>query len=251
MNRQVVSRLSQLHLAPTESAKQNLLKEGFPEAQILVVGNTVIDALLQVVESIKKSPGTPGSIQEGLFISEFPKEDDSCHHSSSRKLWKRSYQYLPSHCQSGPNPPGRPICNSGGLFNPQVKKTVYKFLDSVKNVHLIEPQDYIAFAYLMMKSHLILTDSGGIQEEAPALGKPVLVLRETTERPEAVKAHCAVLVGTSQKKIVESLEKLLDDSSFYKKMSQAQSPFGDGTASQQIVKHFKKLAAARQRPGKP
>lgn len=240
MNRQVVGRMADLHLCPTERAKSNLLQEGIRESQILVTGNTVIDALLSVIGRIETSASLKSEL-EGLFHYLDPKKKmvlvtthrresfgdgllQICAAISTIAQSRNDVEFvLPVH------------------LNPNVKDVIHQHLSGIDNVHLIEPQEYVPFSYLMMKSFLLLTDSGGIQEEAPALGKPVLVLRETTERPEAIEAGCAQLVGTSQEKIKASLLELLDSPESYKKMSHSRNPFGDGMACQKILTYFQSL----------
>lgn len=240
MNRQVVGRIADLHLCPTEQAKSNLVQEGIPDSQILVTGNTVIDALLSVVAKIKASPSLKAQL-ESLFPFLDPKKKmvlvtthrresfgegliQTCAAISAIAQTRDDVEFvIPVH------------------LNPNVKDVIHLHLSGIKNIHLIEPQEYLPFSYLMMQSYLLLTDSGGIQEEAPALGKPVLVLRNTTERPEAIEAGCARLVGTSQSKIKDSLIELLDNTEIYKKMSRSHNPFGDGTACEKILNYFQTL----------
>lgn len=233
VNRRVTSVVADLHFAPTPAAKRNLLNEGAAADSIVVTGNTVIDALEGVIEQIE----TDAQLAESL-ASRFPFLDASrrmilitghrrenfgagfeqiCH--ALRRLAERDDVQLvyPVH------------------LNPNVREPVNRILGTCDRVHLIEPQDYLPFVYLMKRSHLIVTDSGGVQEEAPSLGKPVLVMRNTTERPEAVEAGTVKLVGTDTDCIVGETVGLLDDESTYQAMSRAHNPYGDGQAARRIV----------------
>jgi len=233
-NRKLVSCISNYHFAPTIEAKGNLLAEGVNESDIIVTGNTVIDALLLVQSMIT----TDDKLTEKLRIH-FPMLD-----------YERRMILITGHRRENFGDGLKRICESIQILadkyqdvdfiypvhlNPKVREPVNEFLSSNSNIYLIEPQGYIEFVYLMIKSHLILTDSGGIQEEAPALGKPVLVMRDTTERPEAVTAGTVKLVGTDVEKIIESVEILLLDDEEYSRMSQAHNPYGDGTAVKRII----------------
>ena len=247
INRQVTTRVTDLHFAPTESARQNLLAESIPDSSIYVTGNTVIDALLTVVDKVRQ-PGARKSI-EADFISRFPALRDVFVSPSAtipRKLILvtghrrenfgegfesicRALQHIAS------NHPDVEIVYPAHL-NPNVQEPVNRILAGVPSVHLIGPLDYLPFVYLLDRAHLVITDSGGVQEEAPSLGKPVLVMRETTERPEAVDAGTVKLVGTDPDKIIAETTVLLTDPTEYKKMSQAHNPYGDGKACPRIIK---------------
>ncbi|MEL7387839.1 MAG: UDP-N-acetylglucosamine 2-epimerase (non-hydrolyzing), partial [Pseudomonadota bacterium] len=224
-NRRLTGVLTKYHFAPTETSKQNLLKENFCEEGISVTGNTVIDALLMVQEKIQKD----AKLNEELR-SEFP------FLSSTRKLI-----LVTGHRRESFGGGFERICEALATIanqhpdvqilypmhlNPNVREPVNRILSKVTNVHLIEPQQYLPFVYLMAEADVILTDSGGIQEEAPSLGKPVLVMRDTTERPEAVDAGTVKLVGTDVDKIVSSVTLLLTDEKEYAKMSFAHNPYG-------------------------
>lgn len=231
--RQVTDRLSDLCFAPTANAAENLLQEHIALSKIVVTGNTVVDALLMAQTRIAS-----GTVLEAKLRQEFSFLDES------KKLILVTGHRRESFGEGFKN-----ICR--GLaklasrsdveilypvhLNPNVKQPVYELLGALGNVHLIEPQEYPAFVYLMARSHLILTDSGGIQEEAPSLGKPVLVMRENTERPEAVEAGTVRLVGTNPDKIEGAVLELLDSPLVYYRMAQAHNPYGDGTASEQIM----------------
>jgi UDP-N-acetylglucosamine 2-epimerase (non-hydrolysing) len=232
-NRKITSCVVDLHFAPTEIARQNLLNEGVDNQTIKVTGNTVIDALRWVSDKIESSP----ELNERL-AERFPFLD------ASKKLVLVTGHRRENFGQGFENICAalRELAGRDDIeilypmhLNPNVREPVKKYLSDLGNVHLIEPQDYLPFVYLMNRAHIILTDSGGIQEEAPSLGKPVLVMRNTTERPEAVDAGTVKLVGTDTNRIINAVVELLDDSSLYQTMSVAYNPYGDGTASKQIL----------------
>lgn len=232
LNRQLASKIARFHFAPTRIAYGNLISEGVSEANIKITGNTIIDALLIVNDLIKEN---------GYQILDFPKYD-------------RKMILVTGHRRENFGDGFLNICialkelallypNIDIVYpvhmNPNVQVPVYKILQNLKNVYLIEPLDYEPFVELMSKSFLILTDSGGIQEEAPSLGKPVLVMRETTERPEAVEAGTVKLVGADKDRIVQAVCSLIEDDTLYYKMSRAHNPYGDGQACKKIVEFFK------------
>lgn len=234
INRKLTSQIADFHFAPTEQARKNLLKEGIRK-NVFVVGNTVIDALLKGISIINKGD------QKNFKSYFFPIDMTS------------KIILVTAHRRESFGKPFENICNAikeiavknpevNIVFpvhlNPNVRKPVYEILNGLANVHLLEPLDYPYLIWLMNKSFIILTDSGGIQEEAPSLNKPVLVLRERTERIEGIKSNTAKLVGTSKKKIVDSTEKLLHDPSLYLSMSKSINPYGDGLASKRIVEYF-------------
>ncbi|MBX3168091.1 MAG: UDP-N-acetylglucosamine 2-epimerase (non-hydrolyzing) [Candidatus Eremiobacteraeota bacterium] len=236
MNRRLLSQLTDLHFAPTDSSCENLLKEGFAKEKIVITGNTVTDALLSIAAGLPD--GLPAELPQ---ISP-----------------EKRMILVETHRRENLGTPMQEICtalrtlvndftNCEIIFsvhkNPKVREVVFPALQGVERVHLIEPVDYPTLIRLMRASTLILTDSGGIQEEAPSLGKPVLVLRKTTERPEGVHAGVAKLVGTDQSVIVSEASRLLSDSQAYRAMSQVASPYGDGRAAERI------LAAIRHRFG--
>jgi len=238
-NRKLVSCITKYHFAPTLEAKNNLLDEGVTSENIFVTGNTVIDALLMVKQKIVDSDSKKLELQ-----NLFPML------SKERKM-----VLITGHRRENFGEGFKRICDSilnlskthqdvDFLYpvhlNPRVREPVNRLLSSSKNIHLIEPQGYVEFVYLMMESYLILTDSGGIQEEAPALGKPVLVMRNTTERPEAVNAGTVKLVGTDTEKIVSSVNKLLVDADAYSLISGAHNPYGDGKAVSRILEVISK-----------
>ncbi|MGN6232758.1 MAG: non-hydrolyzing UDP-N-acetylglucosamine 2-epimerase [Trinickia sp.] len=234
LNRRVTDAVSSWLFAPTEQAKHNLFSEGAPGSQVVLTGNTVIDALLQVKRKLDHDASLAGSI-----AARYPFLDPS-----------RRLILVTGHRRESFGEPFKHFCEALRQIalshddvqlvypvhlNPNVRTPVNAILSDQPNVHLIDPQDYLPFVYLMSKAYLIITDSGGIQEEAPALGKPVLVTRETTERPEAVRAGTARLVGTDTDRIVSEVRGLLDDRSQYVAMAHANNPYGDGHASERIV----------------
>ncbi|MGE0112811.1 non-hydrolyzing UDP-N-acetylglucosamine 2-epimerase [Aquabacterium sp.] len=236
MNRKITGAVADLHFAPTAASQANLLAEGVPAAAIHVTGNTVIDALLAVVEKLKTSAALQAELAERFgFLDASKKLILVTGHR--RENFGEGFQNI---CHAladvAERHPDVEILYPVHL-NPNVRQPVNDILAArgLSNVHLIEPVDYLPFVYLMNRSHLIITDSGGVQEEAPSLGKPVLVMRETTERPEAVAAGTVKLVGTSRDEIVRQCERLLTDSDAYLAMSRAHNPYGDGQAVARIV----------------
>ena len=234
MNRKLTSTMSRYHFAPTEKARHNLLSESLQDENIFVTGNTVIDSLLHVVDGIS----TNASLLEKLR-AKFSFIDPNKRLILVTGHRRESFGGgLLSICQALKSI----VENHNDVeivypvhLNPNVQVPVTQILGKVPGIHLIEPQDYVDFVYLMSISYLIVTDSGGIQEEAPSLGRPVLVTRDTTERPEAVTAGTVELVGTNTNAIVAAVNRLLTDQVAYKKMCQAHNPYGDGTAAAKIV----------------
>ena len=242
-NRQITGILASYHFAPTTTSRGNLLKEDKDEAAILVTGNTVIDALFLALDKIENNKELKSDIIKNINTQY--KLDDS------KKLILVTGHRRENFGQGFIN-----ICealktlalNNSDIdivypvhLNPNVQKPVNKLLSSVSNVHLIAPLQYEAFLYLMSKSYFIITDSGGVQEEAPSLGKPVLVMRDTTERPEALDAGTVKLVGTNSGMIIKEAQMLLDDDVEYEKMSKAHNPYGDGKACEKIVEFIKEI----------
>lgn len=228
MNRRLTTVLADLHFAPTPAARKNLISEGVPAGRIHVTGNTVIDALLSVA-------GRPWTFDDA-FLSTVGMND-------------RRMILVTAHRRENWGEPMSRICEAikrivaefGDIEvvfavhrNPVVRETVYPALEGVERIHLIEPPDYVPFVHLLKRAHLVLTDSGGVQEEAPSLGKPVLVMRNTTERPEGVEAGTAKLIGTETDKIFGATAKLLSDGNAYNAMAKAVNPYGDGSASERI-----------------
>jgi UDP-N-acetylglucosamine 2-epimerase (non-hydrolysing) len=233
-NRQLTSVLARLHFAPTETSRRNLLQENVPAARIHVTGNTVIDALLAVQRKFESSRAlADGMLQRFDFLREDRRMVLITGHR--RENFGDGFERI---CQAirslGNRHPDTDFVYPVHL-NPNVREPVMRLLSGAPNIHLIEPQDYLPFVYLMMRSTVILTDSGGIQEEAPSLGKPVLVMRDTTERPEAVEAGTVRLVGTDTQAIVDGVNELLTDRQAYERMSFAHNPYGDGRACARIV----------------
>jgi UDP-N-acetylglucosamine 2-epimerase (non-hydrolysing) len=233
MNRQLTSRIADYNFAPTQRSKQNLLNEGIVDTSIMVTGNTVIDALLwaqeklktyedneihnlkQIIDSTKKILLVTGHRRENFGDGFF----NICTAIKQLAEENKDLQIIyPVH------------------LNPNVQKPVYDLLNNISNVQLITPLSYPAFVWLMSQSYLILTDSGGVQEEAPSFGKPVLVMRSVTERPEAVEAGTVKIVGTDKEKIVSSITSLLKEHSLYERMSMTHNPYGDGKACKRIIK---------------
>ncbi|MFT6985267.1 MAG: UDP-N-acetylglucosamine 2-epimerase (non-hydrolyzing) [Psychromonas sp.] len=233
-NRRLTSAITQLHFAPTESAKANLLREGISADNIEVTGNTVIDALMQVTSKLKNNTQLSSTLAD-----KFPQLDANKKlilvTGHRRESFGGGFERI---CEALADIASR-HSNVQIIYpvhlNPNVREPVNRILCNLDNIHLIEPQDYLPFVYLMDKAHLILTDSGGIQEEAPSLGKPVLVMRDVTERPEAVAAGTVQLVGTDKNNIINTVEKLLQDEVIYSRMSRAHNPYGDGQSCQKII----------------
>lgn len=236
MNRRVTSILAGLHFAPTEQSRDNLLREGIEPESILVTGNTVIDALLDVIQLIDSSPQLLSKFKEQFSFLE-PRRRTILVTGHRRESFGKRFENICYALLEMSRREDVQIVYPAHL-NPNVQKPVKRILGAAQNVHLIEPLDYLSFVYLMKESFLILTDSGGVQEEAPSLGKPVLVMREKTERPEGVAAGTAKLVGTSTERIVEEASLLLDAQDEYEKMASTHNPYGDGHASQRIVKRI-------------
>lgn len=241
-NRKLTGAITKLHFAPTQTSQQNLLNEAVSADDIVITGNTVIDALLQVVDKVKTDSALISTLK-----AKFPELDETKklilvtgHRRESfgggfERICEALVEIATAH-------PDTQILYPMHL-NPNVREPVNRILKNVDNVHLIEPQDYLPFVYLMNQAHIIVTDSGGVQEEAPSLGKPVLVMRDTTERPEAVEAGTVKLVGTDKACIVNEVNNLLTNAEEYQSMSRAHNPYGDGKACERIVakikQHFK------------
>jgi len=249
VNRRLTAGIADLHFAPTAGARQNLLAEGVPAERIHVTGNTVIDALLQTVGRLRSDATLRQAVAERL-----PSLDPA-----------RRLVLVTGHRRESFGAGFERICRALARLaqrqdvevvypvhlNPNVQQPVHRFLGGLDNVHLIEPMDYLPFVALMDAATVIVTDSGGIQEEAPSLGKPVLVMRDVTERPEAVEAGTVKLVGTDVDRIVTECERLLDDPDAYRQMSRAHNPYGDGLAARRIVDGIVQahgLACVREAP---
>lgn len=232
-NRKLTGALTTLHFAPTATSKQNLLNEGIKESSIEITGNTVIDALLEVVAKLDSNQQLQQAFREQFSFLNAEKKlilVTGHRRESFGGGFERICQALVDTAKAHPD---TEILYPVHL-NPNVREPVNRLLQGINNVHLIEPLDYLPFVYLMNRAHIILTDSGGIQEEAPSLGKPVLVMRDTTERPEAVEAGTVKLVGTKVSAIRDNLDALLNDEHAYTVMSRAHNPYGDGQACARI-----------------
>lgn len=246
MNRQITGRIAEYDFAPTPLSRDNLLKENVSADKIRVTGNTVIDALYMVVDKIKNS-----ILLEGTIISELKKSG----YDISRLRNGKKLVLITGHRRENFGEGFISMCNAIKTLtekypevdfvypmhlNPNVRKPIHEVfgedLSNLGNMFFIEPLEYLSFVYLMEKSNIVLTDSGGIQEEAPGLGKPVLVMRDTTERPEALEAGTVKLVGTDYDKIVKEVSALIEDREYYDSMSKAVNPYGDGKACERIVK---------------
>ena len=232
INRQLTSRLADIHFAPTEKNRDSLIQENIPPEKIFVTGNTVIDALQWVLKNIPEPvwdlPFHPSN-KRMILVTGHRRENfgegfqNICKAIKTLAVKNPNVEFVyPVH------------------LNPNVQKPVTTLLANQGNIHLIEPLDYQKFIHFMNRSYFILTDSGGVQEEAPSIGKPVLVMRDTTERPEAVEAGTVMLVGTDQNQIVKNSQKLIDDKTHYQSMSFSHNPYGDGTASEKITNVFQK-----------
>lgn len=239
MNRRVTGTLAGYHFAPTQNAHDNLVKEGIEANRICITGNTVIDALFMTVEKLRHDPNLKWDIEERYSFL----------HPSKKMI------LVTAHRRENFGEPFESICHALKQtaerddvelvypvhLNPNVQEPVKRILSGMKNVHLLEPLDYLDFVYLMNRCDVVITDSGGIQEEAPALGKPVLVMRDTTERPEGIDAGTVKLVGTDQDSIVANVFQLLDDERAYQTMSSAQNPYGDGKAAERILDFLSRI----------
>lgn len=245
MNRQITGRIATYHFAPTSLSKQNLLAENIKEEAVTVTGNTVIDALYMVVDKIKNDKELDAELEDTLKTSGY----DIKRLKNGKKL-----VLITGHRRENFGDGFISMCRAIQTLtkkypdvdfvypmhlNPNVRKPIHEIwgedLSNLCNMFFIEPLEYLSFVYLMEKSSIVLTDSGGIQEEAPGLGKPVLVMRDTTERPEALKAGTVKLVGTDYDKIVTEVSSLLDNQMYYDEMSKAVNPYGDGKACERIV----------------
>lgn len=242
MNRLITGRIASVHFSPTPLSRENLLKENVDDSKIVVTGNTVIDALQMVVERLQLNQELNQEVSKRILQMGY---------DTNRLCEDKRMVLITGHRRENFGTGFLNICHAiknlaekypnvdfvyPMHLNPNVRKPVLEILgESVENVFLIEPLDYLPFVYMMQQSTLILTDSGGVQEEAPGLGKPVLVMRDTTERPEAVEAGTVLLVGTNREKIEQGVSMLLDNAECYRRMSEAVNPYGDGKACNRIV----------------
>ena len=236
INRQFIGRLAEYHFAPTNNSRLNLLKEGIQDEKIIVTGNTVIDSLFYGLEKLNsfenseivKLKRSIQSDKELILVTGHRREN---HGEGIRNVCKAIMEIAHNYPNVLIVYPVHP--------NPKIMGPVYELLQDTKNIFLVEPLSYPAFIWLMNRSKIILTDSGGLQEEAPSLGKPVLVMRETTERPEALILGTVKLVGTNKKRIIKEISRLLKNPKEYEKISKAQNPYGDGDACLKIVNKLK------------
>jgi UDP-N-acetylglucosamine 2-epimerase (non-hydrolysing) len=233
-NRKLTGALTKYHFAPTVTSQQNLLDENYAQENIVVTGNTVIDALLMVKEKIDQDVGLNATLAASFPMLDKAKKMilvTGHRRESFGGGFERICEALAITAKRYPN---AQILYPMHL-NPNVREPVNRILNGIDNIYLIDPQQYLPFIYLMTRAHIILTDSGGIQEEAPSLGKPVLVMRDTTERPEAVDAGTVKLVGTNVEVMASAINELMDNEEAYKKMSFAHNPYGDGNAAKKII----------------
>ncbi len=246
-NRKLTGTLAQYHFAPTDKAAQNLTKEGVAADQIYITGNTVIDAIFYIIEKIKEQPSLENeakrSIQKAGFNGDLDKETLLVTGHRRENFGTGFVNICKGLQQIAQDHPRTQIIYPVHL-NPNVQEPVQDILGDIKNIHLIDPLDYLSFVYLMDRSKFILTDSGGIQEEAPSLGKPVLVMRDITERPEAIKAGTVKLVGTDTERIIKECKRLLTDEAYFNDMSKRHNPYGDGKASNRIGEALLELKLA-------
>jgi len=238
-NRKLTGALTNFHFAPTETSKDNLLKENYSEADIYVTGNTVIDALLMIVDKLNNDQNLQLEMEANFpYLNEFDRLVLVTGHR--RESFGGGFERICEALVEVARANTKDLILYPVHLNPNVQEPVNRILAGINNIKLIEPQSYLPFVYLMNRSYLILTDSGGIQEEAPSLGKPVLVMRDTTERPEAVIAGTVKLVGTEKNLIISEIQVLLDDQVSYQSMSRAHNPYGDGKARERILNSLEK-----------
>jgi UDP-N-acetylglucosamine 2-epimerase (non-hydrolysing) len=238
LNRQITSRIADIHFAPTKWAAANLLAEKIAPKDIVTTGNTVIDALFFGLEKVDNGYSGRDIDYVKSIVDNQKKIILITGHR--RENFGDGFEQLCVAIKEIATDKSLQIIYPVHL-NPNVQEPVNRILSDIENVKLINPADYPAFIYLMKKAHIIITDSGGVQEEAPSLGKPVLLMRETTERPEAIDAGTVILVGTDKEKIVSNCKRLLADETLYSKMSKSHNPYGDGNASIFIANYFKEL----------
>lgn len=242
MNRSVTGVVSHLHFAPTTTSRDNLLRENKKKDSIVITGNTVIDALLFSVNKVNSTNFTDAAITELKTLLNPQKRLILVTGHRRENHGQGFINICEALRQIALENPDTQIIYPVHL-NPNVQKPVYELLADIDNISLIAPLSYPAFVWLMEKSYLIITDSGGVQEEAPSLGKPVLVMRDTTERPEAVDAGTVVLVGTDKEKIITAATRLLNDTEAYEQMGRLHNPYGDGKACGRIVNHILEISS--------
>ena len=234
INRKLTASIARFHFSPTNSAKENLINEGIQSNRIVVTGNTVIDALFSVREMIENDLQLSNKLEFSFPAINFSKRIILVTGHRRENFGEGFESICHALSQLACDRPNMEIIYPVHL-NPNVQIPVNRYLSKYQNIHLLKPLDYVHFVFLMLRSSIILTDSGGIQEEAPSLGKPVLVMRNTTERPEALSAGTVKLVGTNPTTILQSINQLLDDQIVYQKMSRASNPYGNGSASEVIL----------------
>ena len=239
-NRQLTGKIADYHFAPTILSQKNLLQENIKNNNIIVTGNTVIDALLFGIEKVNSTNFKDNEIEDLKEILDFNKKIILVTGHRRENHGEGLLNICSALKQIAENNKETQIIYPVHL-NPNVEKPVYELLSEIDNIILVKPLAYAAFIWLMEKSYLIITDSGGIQEEAPSLGKPVLVTRDTTERPEAVEEGTVLLVGTDTKKIINETQKLISDAAYYKTLSMLHNPYGDGNATSRIVNFIKEI----------
>ena len=241
-NRQITGVLANYHFAPTLTSQENLLRENKDKSSIIVTGNTVIDALFLALEKIENNKALEQQIKQQILDLNYNIVDNKKIILVTGHRRENHGQGFINICEAlktiALNNPNIDIVYPVHL-NPNVQKPVKEILSNMSNIYLIEPLQYEQFIYMMNKSYFIITDSGGVQEEAPSLGKPVLVMRDTTERPEALEAGTVKLVGVNTELIIHEAQKLLDNKEEYEKMSKAHNPYGDGKASEKIINFIK------------
>tara|TARA_B100000287_G_C20647490_1_gene785655 strand:+ start:708 stop:1847 length:1140 start_codon:yes stop_codon:yes gene_type:complete len=242
-NRQITTKLSDLHFAPTKESKKNLISEGVSKDKIYITGNTVIDALFLTLEQIEINDDLLNKVSQDLnelLPFDWNKDKFILITGHRRENFGKGFEEITQALKELAKKHPEIHFVYPVHLNPNVQKPVKSVLQDLDNIHLIEPLYYEAFIFLLKHTYLVLTDSGGIQEEAPSLGKPVLVMRDKTERPEAIEAGTVILVGTSKETIIQKVEELLTNKDLYENMSKSHNPYGDGKASQRIIKSIKK-----------
>ena len=243
-NRQITSKITKWHFAPTKISKKNLLSDGIDKSSITITGNTVIDALnwiLTRIDNDKNRQQNLNNILNAVLPFNWKNENFVLVTAHRRENFGDGFFEICSAVKELALKYPKIHFVYPVHLNPNVSRIVYRLLKGIKNIHLIKPLEYESFIYLLKHSYLVLTDSGGIQEEAPSLGKPVLVMRETTERPEAIEAGTVEIVGSNKKKIVKRVSRLLNNKKHYQKMSRAHNPYGDGLACKRIVDVLQKI----------
>lgn len=241
MNRRLTSVLATFHFAPTEKARENLLKQAICESTIAVTGNTAIDALMQTSERIRNGeliPAISDELRSAIAVS----KEMVLITGHRRENFGDGFLNICTAIKKSADTHQDCLFVYPVHLNPNVQTVVYEMLKDIPNIMLIPPQSYVEFIYLMMHASVILTDSGGVQEEAPSLKKPILVMRENTERPEGIDAGCSILVGTSVEMITTQITRLLTDRQYYESFSAKENPYGDGNAAERIVALIQKLS---------